>query len=228
MYRQVLAHIHRVGFQAYRTSVEPDLLRLLPSGGRVVELGCGSGEFLHSLVDRGFTARGFDLSESMVESARGRGGEAAVGDWRNVEVPPCDAVVAISEVLNYADSVDDHRRGICTLFERCAQALPIGGLLLFDVAGPGQVDRRTWSEGPDWHCAVDIHEADGVLTRRIVAFARLDGVWLRDEETHTQILLTESEWTELVRAAGFSVSIGPSYGSVALPGRRFAVIARRA
>lgn len=227
MYRQVLAHIHTVGFQAYRASVEPDLLRLLPSGGRVVELGCGSGELLRSLFDHGFSAVGFDLSEAMVETARGRSVDATVGDWRSVEIPPCDAIIAIGEVLNYGDDSDLHRDHLRDLFARCARALPIGGVLLFDVAVPGQDPRRTWLDGPDWHCAVDVREADGALTRRIVAFAKFDGAWMRDEETHTQILVAESEWTVLLESAGFAVSIQPGYGEVALPGRRFAAIARR-
>jgi len=46
----------------------------------VLELGCGRGEFLAALGDRGISGRGLDINHEMVELCRGRGLEVVEGD----------------------------------------------------------------------------------------------------------------------------------------------------
>jgi SAM-dependent methyltransferase len=46
----------------------------------VLDLGCGRGEFLALLSERGVRARGLDINHEMVESCRARGLEAVEGD----------------------------------------------------------------------------------------------------------------------------------------------------
>ena len=52
----------------------------LPAGGRVLDLGCGTGEPVGRwLAERGFHVIGLDLSEAMLDIARRRRPD---GDWR--------------------------------------------------------------------------------------------------------------------------------------------------
>jgi ubiquinone/menaquinone biosynthesis C-methylase UbiE len=44
----------------------------LPSGARVVDLGCGSGVFTHLLQRRGYRSSGVDLSSKLLEIARAK------------------------------------------------------------------------------------------------------------------------------------------------------------
>ena len=44
----------------------------VPAQGHVLEIGCGTGELASMLVERGHTVLGFDLSPSMVKTARQR------------------------------------------------------------------------------------------------------------------------------------------------------------
>jgi SAM-dependent methyltransferase len=46
----------------------------------VLDIGCGRGEFLDLLRQRGIGARGIDLNQAMVEEARGRGLDATCAD----------------------------------------------------------------------------------------------------------------------------------------------------
>jgi O-antigen chain-terminating methyltransferase len=46
----------------------------------VLDVGCGRGEFLEILRDRGVNARGLDINHEMVEVCRGRGLDVAEGD----------------------------------------------------------------------------------------------------------------------------------------------------
>ena len=46
----------------------------------VLDVGCGRGEFLELLREKGITARGIDVNEAMAEQSRERGLEATAGD----------------------------------------------------------------------------------------------------------------------------------------------------
>lgn len=42
----------------------------LPPPGRAVDVGCGHGAIVHALLERGWDARGFDMSQWMIDAAR--------------------------------------------------------------------------------------------------------------------------------------------------------------
>lgn len=52
---------------------------LFPSGSRVVDLGCGTGEDVLHLAGRGVSVRAVDLAEDMLECVRQKTGQAGVG-----------------------------------------------------------------------------------------------------------------------------------------------------
>ncbi len=75
---------------------------VLPRGGRLVELGCGTGFFAERM--RGFfgSYSGFDIAEAAVAEARrrleGTGSSVTCGDVSAVEIPPADLVVMLGLV----------------------------------------------------------------------------------------------------------------------------------
>jgi O-antigen chain-terminating methyltransferase len=57
--------------------------RYLPyfeGGGKILDLGCGRGEFLDLLQERGIDAKGIEINEQMVEICRDKGIECEKGD----------------------------------------------------------------------------------------------------------------------------------------------------
>lgn len=54
--------------------------------GKILEAGCGAGQFSKYLMSKGFTVLGVDLSESMLELARKKvpGGDFRIMDMRNL------------------------------------------------------------------------------------------------------------------------------------------------
>jgi O-antigen chain-terminating methyltransferase len=57
-----------------------DYLPILSTASDVVDVGCGRGELLAALRERGVIARGVDVSPAMVEICRSRGLDAEQGD----------------------------------------------------------------------------------------------------------------------------------------------------
>jgi len=57
-----------------------DYLTIFEHASDVLDVGCGRGEFLELLRDRGLRARGIDVNPAMVEVCRGKGLEAETAD----------------------------------------------------------------------------------------------------------------------------------------------------
>jgi SAM-dependent methyltransferase len=57
-----------------------DYLPILESASDVVDIGCGRGELLRALRDRGVRARGVDVNAGMVDLCRGEGLDVELGD----------------------------------------------------------------------------------------------------------------------------------------------------
>ena len=120
---------------------------------RVVDLGCGPGNLTESLARRwpGATIEAWDSSPEMVEAARGRGLEAAVGDIRDWVPQPGTDVVVSNATLHW---VPEHRQ----LVVRWAQQLAAGSWLAFQVPGnfdaPSHRAVRSLAESARWRKAL--------------------------------------------------------------------------
>lgn len=238
-YREDLAYIHDVGFGDYALRSAPGILETLVRNGihegLVVDLGCGSGLWAGELAKAGYQVLGIDISEAMISIARKRVPEAEfrVGSVFETGLPPCIAVTAIGEVLNYLFDPENDREGLVRLFRRVYEALAPGGVFVFDIAEPGQVARgtmsRTFTEGEDWVVLVEKDEdpAQATLTRRISTFRRVGDYYRRDDEVHRQRLYRSPEIEKELHQAGFRVRTMRAYGSYRLPKAHTAFVARK-
>jgi 2-polyprenyl-3-methyl-5-hydroxy-6-metoxy-1,4-benzoquinol methylase len=91
--------------QEIRRRVE-DYLPILSAASDVVDIGCGRGELLTLLAERGIRARGVDANAAMVEVCRSRGLAAEEGDALSFLQRQSDAslggVIAIQVVEHFA------------------------------------------------------------------------------------------------------------------------------
>jgi SAM-dependent methyltransferase len=192
--------------------------------GLVVDAGCGSGIWARELLRAGFAVFGFDASPSMIAIARtiAPAASLSVATVNDVSLPPCDAVTAIGEILNYGAS------DLPSFFTRVHDALRIGGVFVFDLAEPSSVhegDRRI--EGDDWVVITHKTVSGNTLTRRVTTFRDVDGEVRRSEETHVLRLYSRDEAVAMLRAAGFRVRVRRSYGTRRLPPAHNVFVARR-
>ncbi len=237
-YREDLAYIHDVGHANFALRSAPGILKVLEENGipegLVVDLGCGSGLWARELLRAGYRVLGIDISEAMIEIAREKapGAEFRVGSLFEAEIPPCDAVTAVSEVLNYLFDPENEVRGLDLVFGRVYEALRPGGVFVFDLLGPGQVPggvSKTFSEGPDWAVLSEKVEDQerGTLTRRIVSFRKVGEHYRRDDEIHRVRLYGPEEVADELGRAGFEVRTMRGYGGYPLSENHAAFVARR-
>jgi SAM-dependent methyltransferase len=227
-YGEDIAYIHDVGHAEFALGAAPGILEILDRNGihdgLIVDLGCGSGLWARELVDTGYKVLGIDISEAMIELSRNRVPEAEfkLGSLFEVELPPCKAVTAVSEVLNYLFDAENEELGLGHLFRRVHDALVLGGVFVFDVLSPGQVPPGTrdrgFRVGEDWAVLFEREEDVewGTMERRIVSFRKLGELYRRDDEVHRVRLYDPAELSSELERAGFRVRTLRSYGDFPL------------
>lgn len=238
-YGEDLAYIHDVGHADFALGSAPGIKRLLERSGvgegPIVDLGCGTGLLARELVDDGYDVFGIDISEAMIEIARKRTPEAEfrVGSLFEVEIPRCEAVTAISEVLNYLFDPENEDLGLGRVFRRVHDSLAPGGVFVFDVLGPGQVPpgtrARGFRVGEDWAVLSEREEdaGRGTMERRIVSFRKEGAYYRRTDEVHRVRLYDPAELAAQLERAGFQVRTMRAYGDLPLEEGHTAFAARK-
>ena len=233
-----LAFVHHAGFGEFARGASSGLLELLRAGGvrdgLVVDLGCGSGIWARELLAHGYSVLGVDPSSAMLALARRN---APGARWKrssayDVELPGCDAVTAIGEVLGYLPPGTTRPASHARLFRKLYRALRPGGVLAFDLLVRGR-DRplayRSWREGDGWAILHEIreHAPRARLERRIVTFRRRGAAWRRSEELHRVVVAHPDQVLRELRAAGFQARTAQGYGGFPMLERRLAFIATK-
>src|ERR671916_380466 len=238
-YGEDIAYIHDVGHAEFALRSAPGILEILDRNGihdgLIVDLGCGSGLWARELVDAGYQVLGIDISEAMIELSRKRVPEAEfrVGSLFEAEIPPCAAVTAVSEVLNYLFDAENEEQGLGRLFRRVHDALVPGGVFVFDVLGPGQVlpgaKVRGFRVGEDWAVLAEREEdvERGTMERRIVSFRKAGEYYRRDDEGDRLRLYDPLGLSAELERAGFRVRTMRSYGDLPLSEGHAAFVARK-
>ncbi len=238
-YGEDIAYIHDAGHADFALDSAPGILEMLERSGigdgLVVDLGCGTGLLARELIDAGYGVFGVDISEAMIEIARRRAPEAEfrVGSLFEVEIPRCEAVTAISEVLNYLFDPENEERGLERVFRHVHEALAPGGAFVFDVLGPGQVRPGTrakgFSVGEDWAVLSEREEDHerGTMERRIVGFRKVGEHYRRTDEVHRVRLYDPLELAAELERSGFRVRTMRSYGDLPLSEGHTAFVARK-
>jgi 2-polyprenyl-3-methyl-5-hydroxy-6-metoxy-1,4-benzoquinol methylase len=100
----------------------------------VLDIGCGRGEFLSLMRDRGIAARGIDLSEESVAQSRLSGLSAEVADlfsWLPAQPEQQFDGIFSSQVVEHLDP-----RRLPEMIRLCAASLRRGGILAIETPNP--------------------------------------------------------------------------------------------
>jgi SAM-dependent methyltransferase len=114
----------------------------LPAGASVLEIGCGSGNYIRALADNrpDLACVGFDLSEAMLSEARHFGSSVAFiqGDASNV-FPFPDKSFELAFAVDVIHHIGDLRR----FFEETHRVLVLGGRLAIVTDSESTLKRRS-------------------------------------------------------------------------------------
>jgi SAM-dependent methyltransferase len=232
-YRDDLAWVHHTGYAGYVLNAERGIVERLREHGlrpgqRVLDVGCGSGLLARALLAQGYAVSGVDASPAMIELARA---QAPGGDFHTVgmptrrrpgeggALPAADAIVSTGHVLNYLDSRDDLALALAEL----AASLRPGGLLAIDLmterfAAARDLRHPHANVQDDWAIVTRFsrpgpHRFD----REITVFRRVDGLWRRSDEHHSNVTFEVDAALEILRNHGVDVRCEAAFGDETLP-----------
>ena len=136
---------------------------MLPKGGRLCDLGCGSGRpVAEYLIGAGFDVTGVDFAETMIDLAKARFPTARwiVGDMRALNLGErFDGVLGWNSFFHLTA---EEQRGV---LPRMVAHLKTGGALLLSV-GPGAGE--AWgkvADEPVYHASLSPEEYEAILNR---------------------------------------------------------------
>ncbi|QKW05892.1 class I SAM-dependent methyltransferase [Streptomyces sp. NA04227] len=160
---------------------EPDIIAAaVPSGARLLELGCGVGRMTHPLVERGFTVTAVDESSEML--ARVDGARTVCGPIEGLELGETFDVVLLASFLVHTGD-ERVRQG---LLRTCRRHLGPGGVVLIQ------------REGEDYHSRVPRERVDpSGFTVRICSSEPVGG---GVHSVHVEYEFPDASWTQTFRA----------------------------
>lgn len=139
------------------------LIRPLPPGGAILDLGCGGGEpIARFLLDRGFAVTGIDLAQSQIDLARTR---FPRGDWIRADMRKValgrrfDAVIAWNSMtwLDHADQA--------LMTTRAADWLEPGGYLLLSAEPDNDPTRDDYRTGSPYRADLEAANYSAAIAR---------------------------------------------------------------
>lgn len=104
-----------------------NIVGLCKKDGRVLDFGCGSGEFVEVMLNRGYDAHGFEIGESYGSYGEGKlGKRIKVSGWEDVDYgPEFDLITSFHVVEHLRDPLNAVRKMISWLAP--------GGLIYLEV-----------------------------------------------------------------------------------------------
>jgi SAM-dependent methyltransferase len=236
MYNDDLAYVQHHGFADFARRAAPGLLAELRhagiTAGRVLDLGCGDGTWLRTLVDSGYAAIGIDQSPHLIRYATRVVPRATtkISSVYRTAFPRCDAITALGEVFSYCSTMNKPPPALSRVLQRAYAALRPGGVLIFDVlvAGP-RMGYKTWRSGGTWAILTRVTEdaRRHRVIRDTITFRKTASRYRRSHERHVLRVFTRRAMVAELRRIGFRVRPRSHYGDMALPLRRVAFVARK-
>jgi cyclopropane fatty-acyl-phospholipid synthase-like methyltransferase len=171
---------------------------------KVIDIGCGQGEFLLSLEVSGMVAFGSDLSSEQVKVCKEKGLDVACIDIAEVK-DKFDCATAIFDVLNYMD-----KQILEKFVKDTYNLLEDGGYFIFDINtlyGFEEVAQGALNINlEDKFIGIDAFFSDKKLITDIVLFSKnQDGSYTKEQDFITQYYHEKNAIKKLLTKCGFEI-----------------------
>jgi SAM-dependent methyltransferase len=113
---------------AIRERLRAEFASRVPAGGRILDVGCGNGEFMAAAREAGYRVTGTDISVPGVELCRSRGLDAVAGDFLTLPFDGQFDAVTLWDVI-------EHLTDPAAFVARARALLRPGGYLVIKTPG---------------------------------------------------------------------------------------------
>ena len=187
------------------------ILKNIPEGAHIFDLGCGTGQVAQRLLKRGYQVTGLDSSEEMLNIARENAPDAEfiLDDARFFKLTPAfHAVISTDVVLNYVLSTEELYNALQNVYN----ALLENGIFAFELfleelcesnwknneSGGGVKDDNVWVDIWSYDPNIKIGRKD--TTR----FELVNGTWQRLDRSFFLKLYSATEVKMALEKIGFT------------------------
>lgn len=190
-------------------SLERLLLKNIPEGSSIFDLGCGTGQLAQNLLEKGYEVTGIDSSEGMLFYARKNApdGKFILGDARYFNfISTFQAVISTSASLNHIINFEE----LIGVFQNVYSSLLENGMFVFDL------NNEEWYEsvgdalvGGDvrdeyaWASRLTYQPAKKISKYQNTIFQLIDGTWQRLDTTWLARGYSISEVKSALEKVGF-------------------------
>lgn len=185
-------------------------------GKKLLDIGCGTGEFTILCAKKGYEVTGVDLSSDMLTIARAKADEANVHisffqqDMVDIDLSiDYDLAVIFCDSLNYLKNKDQ----VLQTFKKIYEHLHHHGLLLFDVHSLFKINQlfknHDFSYNDEdmsyiWEC-FEGPQPNSVYHDLTFFVRQSSGLYKKFEETHLQTTWSVEEYIEMLHQVGFEL-----------------------
>ncbi|TDL34479.1 class I SAM-dependent methyltransferase [Jeotgalibacillus sp. S-D1] len=188
------------------------------TGRRLMDVGCGTGEWTLKIAQEGFEVTGIDLSDSMLAVASNKAQEAGVAiEFFQQDMAEAsgfeafDIITIFCDSLNYLETEDE----VKSTFHHMHKLLNPGGLFLFDIHSIYKMDTLfidqsfTYDDGEVayiWNSFSGDHpySVEHELSFFVLEDEERDS-YIRFDELHKQRTYTIQTYKALLEETGFTV-----------------------
>jgi SAM-dependent methyltransferase len=122
--------------QAIRSLLDAEIVPRLPAQARILDVGCGAGDFLAAATERGLDPAGVDVSEDAARLCRDKGFKATSGDFLTDDLGKDFDAVTMWDVI-------EHLRDPGAFFDKAGDRLRRGGLFFGKVPAFGNLSVKS-------------------------------------------------------------------------------------
>jgi ubiquinone/menaquinone biosynthesis C-methylase UbiE len=131
IYNHVMRHVNYSHWARYITAV---IQKQGTSGEKILDIGCGTGEFIFEIGKLGFPGDGCDPSPSMLQIAQQKNPSRkfwldGLPDLVHTSLQQYPVITCLYDTMNYLESASDWLQALLRVYE----LLPPEGLFIFDV-----------------------------------------------------------------------------------------------
>ena len=124
-------HYDKPRGRCYHTHISTSIMSALPKGGKLLDIGCGTGLFVERYIEAGGSATGLDISRKMIEQARRRCIACDYTIGTGEKIPFCDNTFdAVSSLLVFSYVKDPQ-----TMLNEAYRVLKPGGKIAVCTLG---------------------------------------------------------------------------------------------